>query len=134
VLTRRGQLTVIRSAGVTSFQKPGPCLDPHVTDTLRRTWTLTFARVLPFLVSSLVVFFSEAFGGQLFFSELLFNPPGADSPEEYIEIRGVPNRVLPEGTYLLAVEGDSGSNPGVIQNAFDLSGKTIGGNGFTVLL
>ncbi len=73
-------------------------------------------------------------GGELFLSELFFNPPGADSPSEYIEIRGTPNRILPRGTFLLTVEGDAGNNPGVIQNVFDLSGKTIGGNGFTVLL
>src|SRR5262245_55898320 len=129
----RGQLTVIRSAGVTSLRKTGRCLDPHVVDTLRSAWSPIFRRVLPLLVVSLVTLLAKAFGGQLFFSELLFNPPGADSPEEFIEIRGVPNRIFPEGSYVLAIEGDSGSNPGVIQNVFDLSGKTIGGNGFTVL-
>ena len=78
--------------------------------------------------------FGRAFGGELFISELMFNPPGTDSPNEYIEIRGAPNRILPEGTFLLTIEGDAGSNPGVIGNVFDLSGRSIGGNGFTVLL
>jgi hypothetical protein len=35
---------------------------------------------------------------------------------------------------LLSVEGDSSSNPGTIQNVFDLSGRQIGGNGFLLLL
>ncbi len=68
-------------------------------------------------------------------NEILLNPPGSpDTPQEYVEIRGQPNGVLPSGTYLVAVEGGTNSNPGTIQNLFDLSGKTIGGNGFLVLL
>lgn len=67
-------------------------------------------------------------------SEILFNPPGTDSPNEYIELRGTPNTTLPQGTYLLSVEGDAGNNPGTLQNLFDLSGRSFGGNGFLVLL
>jgi hypothetical protein len=71
---------------------------------------------------------------QLVINEILLNPPGSDTPHEYIELRGTPNLVLPAGTHLIAVEGDAGGNPGTIQNAFDLSGRTVGGNGFLVLL
>lgn len=67
-------------------------------------------------------------------SEILFNPPGTDSPNEYIELRGSPNTPLPQGTYLVSVEGDAANNPGTVQNLFDLSGRTFGGNGFLVLL
>ena len=70
----------------------------------------------------------------LFINELLFNPPFGDLTNEFIEIRGVPNYVLPSGTYLVAVEGDAEENPGTIQNRFDLSGRRIGQNGFLVLL
>ena len=69
-----------------------------------------------------------------FLSEILFNPPGTDSPNEYIELRGTPNSTLPPGTYLVSVEGDAGSNPGTVQDIFDLSGRSFGGNGFLVLL
>ena len=70
----------------------------------------------------------------LYLSELFFNPPGTDAPNQYIELRGTPNLVLPSGTYLLTIEGDAGANPGTIQNLFDLSGRRIGGNGFLLLL
>ncbi len=72
---------------------------------------------------------------QVYLSEILFNPPGAaDTPNEYIELRGPPNFVLANGTYLVAVEGDANGNPGTVQNVFNLSGRAIGGNGFLVLL
>src|ERR1051325_7888740 len=70
----------------------------------------------------------------VYLNEILFDPPGADSPNEYVELRGTPNFTLPAGTYFVAVEGDANGNPGAIQNYFDLSGRTIGGNGFLVLL
>src|SRR5262245_10223982 len=67
-------------------------------------------------------------------NEILFNPPGVDSTNEYVELRGTPNLVLPDGTYLLSVEGDAQENPGTVQNIFDLSGRRVGQNGFLVLL
>src|SRR6266571_8572906 len=70
----------------------------------------------------------------LLINEILFNPPGSDAPNEYIELRGTPNLLLPPGTYFVAVEGDTAKNPGTIKNVFDLSGRSIGGNGFLVLL
>jgi Domain of unknown function (DUF4347)/Bacterial Ig domain/RTX calcium-binding nonapeptide repeat (4 copies) len=71
----------------------------------------------------------------IYINEILFNPPGADSPNEYIELRGTPGATIPTGTYLVGIEGDAGSsNPGDVQNIFDLSGKTFGSNGFLVLL
>jgi hypothetical protein len=71
---------------------------------------------------------------ELVINEILFNPPGVDAPDEYLELRGTPNLVLSPGTHLVAVEGDAGGNPGAIQNAFDLSGRRLGGNGCLVLL
>ena len=71
----------------------------------------------------------------LWISEVLFNPPGgADAPNEYLELRGPPNAIIPAGTWFLAVEGDAGTNAGTIQNLFDLSGRVLGGNGFLILL
>jgi Protein of unknown function (DUF3616) len=72
---------------------------------------------------------------ELVINEILLNPPGSiDVPNEYIELRGTPNMIIPQGTYLVCVEGDTNSNPGTIQNVFDLSGRAVGGNGFLVLL
>jgi len=70
---------------------------------------------------------------QIFINEILFNPPGTDAPNEYIELRGTPNLLLPSGTYLVSLQGDT-NNPGAIRNVFDLSGRAIGGNGFLALM
>ena len=68
-------------------------------------------------------------------NEILFNPPGTnDFPNEYVELRGTPNLILPNGTYFVAVAGDTNKTPGTIQNVFDLSGRALGGNGHLVLL
>src|SRR5207247_1103297 len=71
---------------------------------------------------------------ELVISEILFNPPGPDSTNEYIELRGTPNLIIPHGTYLVSVEGDDDGDPGQVQNIFDLSGRRVGQNGFLVLL
>ncbi|HON07776.1 MAG TPA: hypothetical protein PLW02_06730, partial [Verrucomicrobiota bacterium] len=78
--------------------------------------------------------FYNAASASVYINEILFNPPGTDTPNEYIELRGTPNYLLPNGTYFINVEGDANGNPGTIQNIFDLSGVRIGGNGFIVLL
>ncbi len=70
----------------------------------------------------------------LVINEILFNPPAGDFTNEFIELRGTPNMVLANGTYLLSVEGDANGDPGTIQNLFDLSGRRVGQNGFLVLL
>ena len=67
-------------------------------------------------------------------NEILFNPPGSDAPNEYIELRGTPNDVLPAGTYFVALDGDTNGLAGSIRHTVDLSGQAIGGNGFLVLL
>src|SRR5436190_14318552 len=71
---------------------------------------------------------------ELFINEILFNPPFGDTTNEFVELRGTPNMIIPTGTYLLSVEGDGGNNPGTIQNTFDLSGRRVGQNGFLLLL
>ena len=83
----------------------------------------------------LLLSLSVTVSAELRINEILFNPPGTtDFPNEYIELRGTPNLVLPPGTYLVAVEGDANGNPGTVQNVFNLAGRAIGGNGFLVLL
>lgn len=92
----------------------------------------------------------------LVISEIFVNPSGSDSPHEYIELRGDPGATIAADTYLIQVEGDSGSNPGDIESngnatngctvnndgstpcpqggIIDLSGVTIGSNGYVVIL
>ncbi|MFN6485085.1 MULTISPECIES: beta strand repeat-containing protein [unclassified Nostoc] len=68
-------------------------------------------------------------------NEIFFDPPSTDGPREYIELRGTPGATLAPGTYLVGIEGDTGSsNPGNVQDIFDLSGKQFGSNGLLVLL
>lgn len=92
--------------------------------------------VLVLLGSMLVPFTATASEPvtNVFINELLFKPTFGETTNELIELRGPPNLVLPEGTYLLGVEGDEDDNPGTIQNRFDLSGLRIGQNGYLVLL
>src|SRR5688572_8672777 len=77
-----------------------------------------------------------AFAQPVYINEVCFNPPNQDTPHEYIELRGLPSYVLPVGTYFVAVDGDfsASTNPGLIQNVFDLSGRQLGTNGLMVLL
>jgi hypothetical protein len=72
---------------------------------------------------------------ELLINELFFNPPGGDSPNDFIELRApIGGAVtLPQGTYLVSVDGTAGDD-GHIQDVFDLSGKQTGSNGFLVLL
>ncbi|MEH1938901.1 MAG: FG-GAP-like repeat-containing protein [Nostoc sp.] len=67
-------------------------------------------------------------------NEILFDPPSTDSPREYIELRGTSGTTIPVGTYLVGIEGNSSTNPGNVQDIFDLSGKQFGSNGLLVLL
>ncbi|WP_146407856.1 cadherin domain-containing protein [Allorhodopirellula heiligendammensis] len=53
--------------------------------------------------------------------------------DQYIELRGKPNEVLPAGTYFVVVEEYS-SQLGQINTVIDLSGQSFGQNGFLVLL
>ena len=85
------------------------------------------------LFISLSFFSARAAAGPFYINEILFNGPGTDSPNEYVEIRGTPNVVIPAGTYLIGIEGDTNLVWGQVQTIFNLSGMTIGSNGFLVL-
>jgi methionine-rich copper-binding protein CopC len=70
----------------------------------------------------------------IFINEVLFNPPGTDAPNEYIELRGPASAMIPAGTYLVAMEGDAADNPGDVQTIINLSGLSFGSNGFLVIV
>jgi hypothetical protein len=65
-------------------------------------------------------------------NEIVINPPGTDNPCEYIEIRGMPGATL-TNTYVVAIEGDISSTPGVADLVVDLNGRTIGSNGILII-
>ena len=87
------------------------------------------------LISMLLSFAPQLFAtGNLFINEVLFKPPtSTENPFEYVELRGAAGEIIPDKTYLLAIEGAT-NNPGKIRNYFELGGKQIGTNGFLVLL
>lgn len=86
------------------------------------------------IVVCMSILTANAANGPLYLNEILFNPDGPDSPNNYIEIVGPPNSVIPPGTYLIEIESDSGATTGEVQDFIDLSGLTLGANGFLVLL
>ena len=53
---------------------------------------------------------------------------------QYLEFRGPAGATIPAGTYFVAVDGDFNQGSGTLDVVLDLSGKTIGSNGFLVLL
>jgi Ca2+-binding RTX toxin-like protein len=73
----------------------------------------------------------------VFLNELMISTPGTDSPNEYVEIRGPVGQSL-DDVFLVFVESDSGGSIGEIQTGgdeiTDLSGTSIGANGFLVIL
>ena len=60
--------------------------------------------------------------------------PSARRATQYLELRGPAGASIASGTYLVAVDGDRNQNPGTIDVVIDLSGKSLGSNGFLVLL
>jgi hypothetical protein len=70
----------------------------------------------------------------LLINEVVFNPLAAtDTGEEYLELRGTPNTIVPEDAFLVLLEGDSESGAGQVDHIFDIRGMAFGSNGFLVL-
>jgi len=93
--------------------------------------------VLTFVLLLLAATFAPA-AGPFFINELLFNPPGIDTPNEYVEIRANPTfapvpSALPANVYLIGIEGDAQINWGQLQTIFDLSNIPTGTNGYLVI-
>lgn len=102
-----------------------------------------------------IVMFNFTFAQNLVISEVFVNPSGSDFGFEYIELRGDPGATIAADTYLIQVEGDE-NDPGDLESngdatngctvnndgvtpcpqggIIDLSGVTIGSNGFVVIL
>ena len=75
-----------------------------------------------------------AASAQVHLNEIYHNDAGTDDVE-YVELKGTPGLSL-TGYMVLVVEGDQstpGTNAGVLDRAWDLSGLTIGPSGYFVL-
>ncbi|MEM8864617.1 MAG: PEP-CTERM sorting domain-containing protein [Planctomycetota bacterium] len=71
---------------------------------------------------------------ELFINEIFWDPPsaGGDLDSEYIELRGTPGASL-DDHFLIFLESEGNDNSGNIDNIFNLSGMTLGSNGFLSL-
>jgi MYXO-CTERM domain-containing protein len=72
----------------------------------------------------------DLMGYSLLLNEVRWNPPGADTGEEYIELIGA--GAIPINTYVISVDGDSGS-AGRINYVHDVSGLSVGSNGLLLI-
>ncbi|MEM9752580.1 MAG: hypothetical protein AAF916_04265 [Planctomycetota bacterium] len=112
---------------------------PRTITTARLARSLAPAALLAIPILPAV---TSASANELYLNELYFDPPGSggDDLYEYVELRGTPGMSL-DNHYLLFLEseGQDGGN-GTITGAtgeldawFDLSGQSIGSNGFLTL-
>lgn len=82
---------------------------------------------------------SSAATKDVLLNELSVNPPSADSPYEFIELRGGPGESIAAGLYVAVLEGDrvtSGSSAGqtgVADMVVDLGGQAFGSNGLLMV-
>ncbi len=84
-------------------------------------------RVLSSLIALAVL--DGAAQAQVWINEVLTNPNGSDTGNEYFELRGTPNASL-AGYYLLSLEGGGTTARGDVNQFFDLSAYAIGANGY----
>lgn len=92
-------------------------------------------------VAAVTLLSASAASSQTYINEIYFDPPGStgDLRSEYIELRGVPDQSLDEH-YLIFLENETGTSgvgagtkQGVIDNLFDLSGVSLGSNGYLTI-
>ena len=68
--------------------------------------------------------------GDLVFSEIFWEPVAfSDFDDQYFEVRGNAGETIPQGTYMVVVDGDP-NQMGEVNSRFDLGGITMGSNGF----
>ena len=84
------------------------------------------SRILLFAIALQLLFLFNA-KAQLLLNEVKVNPPGNDNPFEFIELKGTPGSLI-TNTYLLILEGDSGS-AGNADLVIRLNNITLGSNG-----
>ena len=68
----------------------------------------------------------------LLLNEVDINPPGTDTPQEYVELLGTPGQVL-HNIYFVSVEGDTTAAAGNVTYAISLDGVTVGNNGLIMI-
>ncbi len=79
-----------------------------------------------------VLAFGPAARAEFQINELLFNPPGGDNGQEFLEIRSDAPGASLAGVWFLAIEGEGGVK-GIIDQAVNLSSFATGSNGLFLL-
>ncbi|MGB3606245.1 T9SS type A sorting domain-containing protein [Psychroserpens sp.] len=72
-----------------------------------------------------------------YINKLIISPSGDDLINEYIEVRGTANAVIPSDLYLISIEGDGNSSSlGQVEEAIQLGDgtRTFGANGMLVVI
>jgi hypothetical protein len=83
--------------------------------------------VYSFLLQGLFSLYAITVNAQLLVNEINVNPPGADSPFEFVELKGTPGSTL-SNMYLCVFEGDATSS-GNCDLVIPLNNVIIGSNG-----
>lgn len=80
--------------------------------------------------------FSRIAAAELYINEIFIDPPGSEAPREYVELRGAPGISL-DNLWFIVLENENtlegAGNPGSIDLAIDLSGYSVGSNGFVAM-
>ena len=123
-ISNTGVITVANAAAV----------DFEANPTFNLSVTATDAGGLTSAAGTVTINLTDVFEAisPIYINEILMNPQGSDTGNEYIELRGTPNAPIPVGTYLVGIEGNAGA--GDVQDIFNLGGLTFGSNGLLLLL
>ena len=76
-------------------------------------------------------------GTGIYINKLIPSPSGSDLTNEYLEIRGTANAVVPSDLYLISIEGDGNSSSrGKVSEAIQLGDgtRTFGANGILAII
>ena len=99
--------------------------------------TLLFIAIFATTFAFGQVFDNIPTGTGIYINKLIASPSGADLTNEYIEIRGTANAVIPSDLYFISIEGDGNSSSrGKVSEAISLGDgtRTFGANGMLVVI
>lgn len=74
---------------------------------------------------------TQLVSAQFYLNEVMIDPPGTDTPHNFIEIRGTASTAL-TNMYIVTIEGDADSDEGRVDEVIDISSYSTGSNGYFV--
>ncbi len=85
-------------------------------------------KLLLIVFAIFTVYFSNA---QFYLNEVMLDPPGTDTPHNFIEVRGPASTAL-TNMYIVTIEGDGDSDEGRVDEVINISTFSTGSNGYFV--